>query len=398
VSGNIRSGRSALGAFLLVVACGGTIAPQYGIEAACVRLHTTYTQNMVRCFGTSADLPPQADFVASCVGLATAKGSLVQPADLDACTDSIHDCPSRRPAACLGSGSALLFPAHDKRGSLPDGATCLAGLQCASGVCNNVPYTASCGVCVVPKAYGEVCNDDARDVCEDPTFCDGKRCRYSGGEAGESCTTYGRGSCADPFYCSANDPSGTNLDRVCRPRGTAGAACTAQVPCLDALACIAGACRAPLPEGAPCDATRDWCAKEDRQGTCVGGICVFPRTGVQEGGACDPDACRGDLICQSHVCTSLAKLGAPCDERTLCVREAQCGPDGRCVQRPGPGAPCLWSNQCPAGQTCVGFHADGGNDLGICNARGGVGAPCPCSDALTCIAGTCVAWSDSICR
>ncbi len=398
MSGNIRIGRSALGAFLLVVACGGTIAPQYGIEAACARLHATYSRNVVRCIGRFADLPPEADFVASCVGLATAKGSLLQPADLDACTDSIHGCPSG-PPACLGSGSALLFPAHEKRGSLPEGATCLTGLQCASGVCNNVSYTASCGVCVVPKVHGAACNDAAHDVCEDPTFCYGKRCRYSGGEAGESCTTYGSGSCAEPFYCSANHPGdGSNLDGHCRPRGSAGAACTDSVPCLEALACIAGTCRAPLPEGAPCDAARDWCAMEDRHGTCVGGICVFPRTGVQEGGGCDPDACRADLTCQSHVCTSLAGVGAPCDDWTPCVSDASCGAERRCILRPGPGAPCRPSSPCAAGATCVSFHAGSGNDLGTCHARGGVGAPCPCSDVLTCIEGKCVAWSDAICR
>lgn len=395
-------GRSALGAVLLVVACGGTTDPQNTIEVACARLHATYTQNVVRCMGAfAADFVPlslEADFVASCVGLASARGSLVQPADLDACTDTIRNCNDWGSAACLGYGSDLLFPAHDKRGSLPEGDTCRAGLQCASGVCNSNPGKTTCGVCVVPKAPGAAC-DEARDVCEKPTFCSGKRCSFYGFGIGESCVNF----CAEPFYCERNYGDETGR---CQPRGAPGAACSASVPFQIALACVAGECRAPLPEGAPCDASRDWCATEDRRGrgACVGGTCVFPRTGVQEGGACDPDAwlsCRADLTCRSQVCTSDAKVGAPCDYTTSCVPDAWCGPERRCIQLPGPGAPCLESRagrQCASGAFCEGFHASGSNDLGTCRPFGGVGAPCPCSEALACSDGKCVAWSDELCR
>lgn len=369
----MRSRRSGLAAVLLVVACGGATAPpENGIKAACARLHAAYARNEVRCKGPDVDLPPEADFVASCVGLASARGSLVAPADLDACTSSIRGCPSGRPA-CLGGGSDLLFPAHDKRGSLPEGATCVAGVQCASGICNTT-YTTTCGVCAVPKARGAAC-DLARDVCEEPTTCDGARCAYVGGDQGEPCTTYGGGTCAAPFYCGAKNPGdGPNVEGRCRTRGAPGAACAPSQPCIDGIGCVAGACRAPLPEGAPCEAARDLCAT-DRLGACVGGICVFPGTGVQEGGACDPDACRADLTCRDHVCA--ANPTEP---------------------RPGPGEPCTITGVCKAGASCEGFRARGNDDPGTCRARGGLGAPCPCSDALTCIDGKCVAWSDALCR
>lgn len=367
------SKRSALPAVLLVVACGGaTATPENGIESACARLYAAYARNELRCKGPYADVAPEPDFVASCVGLASARGSRLVPADLDACTGSIGGCPSG-PPACLGSGSDLLFPAHDKRGSLPDGATCLAGLQCASGFCNTT-YTTPCGVCVVPKAVGAAC-DYARDVCEGQSLCDGTRCTYGSGGEGATCITYGGGTCARPFYCGAKDPGdGPSVEGRCRPRGAPGAACATNEPCVEGIACVAGICRVPLPEGAPCDAGRDLCAT-DRLGACVGGICVFPRTGVQEGGACGPDVCRLDLTCRDHVCAAIPT--AP---------------------RPGPGAPCTVSGLCAAGASCEGFRARGNDDPGTCRPQGGVGAPCPCSDALTCINGKCAAWSDALCR
>jgi hypothetical protein len=185
------------------------------------------------------------------------------------------------PAACQASGA------------LAAGATCAAGFQCATELCDLAAN--GCGKCVQPPGLNQMCF---------------------------------RGFCANGLVC--------NPLKVCVAPRVDGAACDDNNPCLSSIGCHDGLC-APLGgPGGPC-ATNDQCdiyngvVCNKSQGACVS---------VTLGPMCTqkPDGsfvfCGGSATCQQTdgSCLPAAADGAACSVASGpdCLWPAVCSTDNRC--------------------------------------------------------------------
>lgn len=257
---------------------------------------------------------------------------LLDPARVGLDCAALADCTSGLGiAACRGPGSQVGACYRVLVGRVAAGGACTDDLHCAGG-----------GWC------------DARPGCEGvcrPPLADGAPCDYAG-------------RCAPGSTCAT----------VCTPRGGLGAPCAPagnDPLCAPGLFCIAFACAAPRPVGAPC-ALGDTCAAgsycegiecDGNQGQCAGmtGACTASR----EGGA----ACVDDLQCASGHCIGQFKdqaqpgtcgppspIGGPCTpDRVDCQLTLECDAATRaCIPWVDPGGACaLGGPWCAAGTWCA---------------------------------------------
>jgi hypothetical protein len=377
---------------LLLPACGSRPA-QTGTEdafaAACADLvaqRVAYTQ---RCPGFDPGDTDARAAVATCIGVATAPGSLLTVGDVEACTQALAaPCAPLLYPSCAGYGQNLLYPNHDKRGSGPPGAACVAHLQCASGYCSGLE---SCGQCQVPRDVGQPCTDPL-DVCTGLAQCTAGTCQLPGKPEGAACIDYGS-ECQSTLYCNATG----GLNGVCTALPGAGAPC-AKGSCAGDLACPAGVCVERLPDGASCDAAHPC------QDVCAGGVCRTRRV-VGQNESCAFDTCAPGLACSAdpanRVCITQvvspkgsacgASAAPPCAPGLICDTTTAV-----CADLPGDGEPCTAYGTCAHGTTCVGF-APADHQAGVCTRLGEVGEPCPCPFELACVAGMCVAYGAAAC-
>ncbi len=195
------------------------------------------------------------------------------------------------------------------RGLVPDGATCMFDLECASGSCDapacpiNECCAGSCRSTIANAAINDVCNRD--------------------------------NDCMNGF-CS--------VDGRCHPHGAARDMCTRDEECDIDLACIGatdlepGRCRDLPVIGEQCPYMR--CAEIGA--TCVGGSCVALGIG---GAACSTAAeCSPYGECNSAgMCVELPTLGQTCT--IACSRDAWCD-GGQCAALLPDTSPCSAGNQC----------------------------------------------------
>jgi len=387
---------------VLVRSCDSAAIPA-DVVSACHDLFLRRVAFAARCTGPGAS-PASAEeqaYVDTCAGIATAPGVTLTPQDIKACGEQMDASPCLGGGvfpSCAGYGGDLLYPEHDKKGTLAPGAACFAHVQCDSGYCDHGPGE-KCGVCKRARAEGESCGD-AMDVCAVGSCSEGK-CQTDGKKLGEECTTHGR-ECQPALYCELPDPM--QLYGKCVARAEAGAPCEASDTCAEGLVCQAGVCAALAADGAAC-ADDAACSSY----WCNGGTCAARPTGLTEGADCSVGYCRADLLCdESRVCAAPTYLpkGAACTSsdapQIVCERGLYCRPDcavyfgclgSTCEPLPQPGEYCTPFGACASGAVCEGFDAtDASKGRCVKLGMGRAGEACPCADALACVAGACVAY------
>lgn len=234
----------------------------------------------------------KARFLAACEGLMALPGTSFTPAFAEACADMVPT------TGCLlielQYGACATEP-----GTLPNGAACEHGSQCASTLCDNVDTV--CGTCVPTVPAGSDCSplgsiciagtacesgtctaptfakrdgacDDTSTFCEKNLVCWNGTCSSPRG-LGETC--FRNSDCDADLHCS--NPSlqgGTCVSGGLPSYASPGQACSDADPCLVGF-CSAksnGTCPTPIADGQPCSATSG--PPCDSFATCIEGICA----------------------------------------------------------------------------------------------------------------------------
>jgi hypothetical protein len=194
---------------------------------------------------------------------------------------------------CTDWVNGVILPACRTPGAFPVGASCSAGDQCSTDLCDVQPM--GCGKCATLPAAGQPCF---------------------------------RGFCAIGAECN---PAGT-----CVTPGLAGAACDANNPCLPAHGCHGGKCSPLGQPGAPC-ASNDEC--DFFHGVVCGAMntkCVPATTGPMCMIRTDGTFvfCAGSATCRMDgTCVPPAADGATCStgkDGPTCLAPAQCLSDLKC--------------------------------------------------------------------
>ncbi|APR88300.1 hypothetical protein A7982_13649 [Minicystis rosea] len=398
--------RSFLGfAFPLFLACGSVEVSAPGdARTACHDLFAKRLAFDQRCSGVFAQNLDEDAYVASCAGVLAAPGVTLTVADVAACAKELDTSGCLGGGVfptCIGLGGDLLYPTHDKTGTLAPGEACFASVQCDSGYCDAL--SSDCGACQRARTLGDDCGG-TNDTCIEGICQDGS-CQLPGQKLGADCIDYGEGDCQETLYCKPIEPS--SIMGKCTARSELSEACDNDTPCLAPLLCHEGACVKRAPDGAVC-AEASLCAS----GHCEGGACAPLPAGLVVGDDCSVGYCRADLFCDdSHVCRpppwvsvggacvlggALAKACAPdlyC-HRT-CV-QGDCG-DGECRPLPEAGEHCTNLGECAASAVCQGFDSSD-ETKGKCVKLGGLGDACPCVDTLACAEGACAAFGAAVCQ
>lgn len=266
-----------------------------------------------------AALADQAKTV--CDSVRATPGIVALDTNAQACADAMttmRDCSL--PLQCVGV-----------TGTLPDGAPCSLGAQCASGNCSAdagllglgwLPPSLlrECGTCL-PTGAGDACSK----TCLYGFACVGGTCVASAGNAGDPCNGGGTpDGCSAPFHCDAS--------QHCVAPSQAGATCTFTSDCAANLVCdlATGTCATPAAEGASCLDVP--CA--DGLAGCDGNTqtCGNP-TFVDEGQPCGGTTyvCkRGQCVALANgsgQCPTIISVGQPCDaadQTQACDEMASC--------------------------------------------------------------------------
>lgn len=388
-------------------ACGSTTVetPSSELLPACQRLVAKRTEYAKRCFGYSDNDGVQKAYVDSCVGIASAAGSTLTLSDIDACSAALAspECQSGPGyPSCTAYGSNVLYPGHDKKGTLAAGEGCAAQLQCESGYCSSSGQ--SCGVCENALKLGEACGPSPDHCIEG--WCIEGTCQLTGKKPGEMCIDYGGGDCQEIAFCKPI--ASTGIDGICTLRGQSGAACDDDSACVLGLYCNAGTCAEPGAPGTICNASQ-----RCMDGVCTGGVCQAYAWGLDVGEDCSVGYCRSDLQCdEGHHCVAFpfAAAGQPCAvpgtpdtycaPGLYCHREGcvngDCPSPGDCRKMPEAGEHCTPFAGCADTASCVGFDGSDPNK-GTCVHLGIEKEPCPCEEGLTCAGDTCLPFGQSAC-
>jgi hypothetical protein len=187
-------------------------------------------------------------------------------------------------------------------------------------------------------------------------------------------------ACASDSQCASTRCSHTAASArcgVCAARAQAEAFCTASSDCEYGLVCTSDSkCRAPAPEGAPCDTTRP-CAMPL---LCAAGIC---QAALQQGASCDSAADHCDTF-----------AGLSCDYTSMrCATWTQSAAGQACGYITQGWAACIGSARCNLNSnTWTGTCEAPAADSGACT----VGGP-SCLAPARCVDGSCVLGSGGDC-
>ncbi|MFO0741958.1 MAG: hypothetical protein U0270_39035 [Labilithrix sp.] len=343
--------RVALGVGATLVALLASCKDEGGGGDVCSQYYDATISYQKRC---SKVVEPNAEaersrFLTVCSNLVNAPGATNIAGALQSCASQIsaNDCS-------VGNDCDV-----EVVGTLPDGAACLDGSQCASGGCDD--EDGRCGHCVALAAIGQPCGSKTRCVkdasCvysastngDDPVGTCRAVVRRKAGESCESSTTESI-RCEKGLACSP--------DAKCEAGGAAGAACSSTSECQNNLVCDGGTCGV---------------------GQAVGGACT------NSGGTAGSKTCAHGLVCpdDTKTCSEIAyvAVGQPCDYATRQCLGGYCRFD-----RVSSGA---------ASGTCTAYLADGA----ACDASstGSIDQP-RCDRYADCIDGKCQIPNPAACK
>jgi hypothetical protein len=263
-----------------------------------------------------------ARFERSCESEGALPGSGMTAATLAACTSALEryacESPALAPSEC------------NFHGSLPGGAACTDGVQCASGRCDGTvsdspegpvaPFT--CGTCAATVAVGQICN---------------------------------AAGCPADAICMTTDTTAKQPTYTCTAltEGALGAAC-------DGLTAL---CEPGL-----------YCSAQTKECTKLGG--AGATCGEQQGQGSYPGGCVPPLGCASSMC-EVGSAGA------FCQSDAVCNAGLGCVPTPGsPSGACTPVTWASAGQPCSQSLVR--CLVGWCNFGSSIGPPPVAGAAGTC--------------
>jgi hypothetical protein len=288
----------------------------------------------------------------ACLQVATAPGSAITAAWLDACREAIlaRRPGDDRPAACVPPG-----------GKREVGASCVSDYQCGSLRCGGAnrrfetcgtcspPGDAAQGSCAGGCGFGKACyggqsvpqgghQGPYTEGCAARAFAyDSIRTPSAGIALGESCTrTYPGDPCQDTLYC---DAASSGAVGVCRARAAVGEACARDVQCIASAYCTGGSCAPRKSTGDACDVSAPAGPISDEGVGCPTGDTCWPNCGA-------PTVCSshdvapgapgqkmfngscllGFVSSPCEPCPALARDGEPCAPGQI-----TCGPRSACV-------------------------------------------------------------------
>jgi hypothetical protein len=272
------------------------------------------------------DAACNARFALAMTPVFRAPGSRVDVASLKACTDAI--------AASACSVELTTLEACNFRGERADGAACSWDTQCKSGACS--------------YGYRGFGFHAGRETYEPlPYLSEFWKC-------GKCQPRVGEGAACDKNECALDLRCGAD-DRCFRPGGLGQPCVSSKVSCRTGLACIDGACAAPLPAGEVCEGgyTRqcdtirgDVCNyggdRNNTTGTCRPAVArqVGEPCNLNAGETCALSACWPRGLGDSYSCLPYIPDGRQCGHSEpyayLCEPPASCGerycelPGGTC--------------------------------------------------------------------
>ncbi|HEX9102538.1 MAG TPA: hypothetical protein VF997_10055 [Polyangia bacterium] len=316
-------------------------------------------------------------------------------------------CDSSDLAAWTTRCLQFLYTGHQ-----PNGATCIADAECATGYCAHAgsdagiseQVTGCPGVCAPLKPAGATCRLDT--ACGLNAFCDrggtnqcvnlggvGSNCvNFFGVGTGPGCTfgnicpmfpaslpptcvaattqTALHGAC-DPFQGAAAPMPACSTGMYCQLQYSAGVACAVPADCTapgsycDTTAKVcknptAGKCEMKIASGANCDPNNEG-------GTgFVNSQCVDGATCMQVGAQTKP------------TCQSFGGVNADCTADLQCKIGLYCSAGGKCTAWFMDGQVCDVSNHCPSEtqqSVCIADNADAGA-VTTCQKSKDVGVAC----------------------
>jgi hypothetical protein len=223
------------------------------------------------------------------------------------CVDKCEENACSSPYTCCYGGCVNLQADPNNCGSCwnscGDDASCINGI-CVDA-CNNM--------C---RAEEDCCGGICTDVTGDPSNCGACNnvCNTSGAEPTASSCTNGYCTCGTGPECTGGKvccgASCKNLDTD--PTNCGG--CGSQ--CAEGEACVNGTCECS--PGVSCNLNQ----------ACCGGVCVDTLSDDNNCGSCG-NTCDGGYSCNNGECNC---GGEVCQGGSLPGQDAECCPDGKCVQ------------------------------------------------------------------
>lgn len=261
----------------------------------------------------------------------------------DACT---------KPGDCRNGYCDATNHCADKQ---PNGGACASSADCQQNNCD--VGTMACG-----KPAGATCSSSGE--CQGYCDASGSRTCKAGAALGASCSS---NDACQSKYCHPNNKvcvqqcgQGCATGEFCDSYGACAAPRTDGSSCRDNEECQSGFCN-----------DNEVCAKKPGLGdSCSGYSDCFPK-GLCTGGKCVPyakpgeactglDSCAPPFLCTKGTCQLIsltcepAKLGEQCTWLQVCDSSGYCDPFNTftCAAKKAPGASCLRSVECSAGQYC----------------------------------------------
>lgn len=269
-------------------------------------------------------------------------------------------------ALCVQLNSVLVRCRAAYLPQVAEGGACKNGFECTSGHCSG-PADGCAGTCKPKIPTGSSCDPSYRE-CAPGDRCD----------------------------CAATPCS-------CRPRLSAGSACTGADDCEPGLVCTglpggAHTCRESAGVGEECPSISvNECAADlycDRGASATCQPAVGPHDSCLYDKACPPGfGCVG--VPPSVACLPLLAPGDACEPSYVtlggCARDGICDPMTRtCVSPAASAEPCDASHPCNSFTSCSG---------GRCKLASPPGGPCTSADSRSCQQGVCNAANQCVpCR
>lgn len=232
------------------------------------------------------------------------------------------------------------------------GQPCLAGNRCDAGYLCNTAMN-KCEISPACDNDGESCC--AGDLCAGGLTCEADKCSSCTATSGLCIPYLSDSSCCEGSVCR---PSAV-IPRCCRAQGSS---CTTSADCCGFMQCESGVCGGGVLDGycfadSDCAPTQhcDWFTCTDGTNECIAADDDDGNDAVtceDEGDCCDGLACSivvGEA--GQHCC---AGAGGSCNDSYDCCGQMLCDEDaGTCSPQPV-GEPCLATEECVEGATCIG--------------------------------------------